>query len=308
MKHVLILSDGRKGHLNQSIAFVKIMQFTYTIVEVKFKNNFFKVLSYIFDALTIYTKKLFDKSSDNLIDNNTSMTYEMVIGTGSSTYYATKVLAKEMQVCSVVMMLPKGYRLDFDLIFTQKHDEAPVQNNIIEIPANFSYSQPQNIYKPSKKSIAIVIGGDNKIFKMSVANLKKQLDFIKAYYSEYEIAISTSPRTSDEVEKLIASYHFEYEVIFSKDPINPIPDFLEQCDTVFITADSTSMISEAVSYGKSNIVILLLEENNIEDKDNKFIHFISALQTQGHVHIFDGTIKNKNKKIDFLPYAKKARI
>jgi len=302
MKHVLILSDGRKGHLNQSIAFAKMMHFTYTIVEVRFKNKFSKALSYILDVFRVYTSTLFDNIDVNTIDNDMSVTYDMVIGTGSNTYYATKMWAKEMQIRSVSMMLPRGYRLDFDVIFVQQHDEVPMKNNIIKIPANFSYIEPKKVYSSSKKSIAIVIGGDNKILKFSVANLKKQLDFIKAYYDGYEIAISTSPRTSVEVEKLIHHYHFEYEVIFSKNPINPIPDFLEQCETVFITADSTSMISEAVSYGESNIIILPL----VGKKDNKFMHFISTLQTQGYVHILDGTIKNKNKKIDFLDYAKKA--
>lgn len=294
--NVLILSDGRMGHVNQSIALAKIMQYNYDVFEVTFKNRFYKALSYIFDRLGIYSKSLFHIHA--------LKRYDMVISTGSETYYVTKVLAKEMQAKSVVLMLPKSYRLNFDVIFAQSHDTPPRQRNILEIPANFAYVEPQGMYKSKKKSIGIIIGGDNKVFSMHSETLKKQLDFIKSYYKSYEIAISTSPRTSVEVEQLIASYHFEYEVIYSQNPINPIPDFLKQCETVFITGDSTSMISEAVSYGKSNVVILPMKSKG----NNKFTRFIDLLTEEGYVHIFDGSIENKNKKIDFLKYTKRLQV
>ena len=287
---ILILSDGRMGHLNQSLALVKYLDSPYDVVSVKFKSRWYKLLSYLLDRLGIYTEKLFTIKIDK--------DYDSVISTGSTTYYANKVLAKKMQAKSIVMMLPRGYRYDYDVIFAQSHDTPPRQKNIIEIPTNFSYVQPEGIYKATKKTIGIVIGGDNKIFRMSKEKLEQQLNFIKAYYEGYEIAISTSPRTSKEIETVIKAYAFEYEVIYSQNPINPIPDFLSQCETIFITGDSTSMISEAVSYGKSNVVLLPLESH----KENKFTRFAENLEKEGYLHIFDGTIQNRNKKINFRDY------
>jgi mitochondrial fission protein ELM1 len=229
---------------------------------------------------------------------NIEKDYSSVIGTGSTTYYATKVLAKKMQVQSIVMMLPKGYRYDFDVIFAQRHDTPPKQKNIRVIPANFSYVEPKGLYRATKKSIGIIIGGDNKIFHLSKEKLEKQLNFIKQYYEGFEIAISTSPRTSKEIEAVIKAYAFDYEVIYSQNPVNPIPDFLGQCETVFITQDSTSMISEAVSYGVSNVVVLPLQNHNT----NKFTRFAKELEEEGYVHLFDGTIQYKNKKINFRDY------
>ena len=296
MKRALILSDDRMGHLNQSLAFVKYLDLSYDVVSVNLKYKWSKVLSYIFDKIGIYTDKLFNAK----IDKN----YDLVVGTGSSTSYATKVLSKKMNAKSVMMMLPRGYRYDFDIIFAQSHDNPPKQENIIEIPANFSYVKPKGIYKAQTKSIGIVIGGDNKLFTMTKEKLQAQLDTIVEKYKNYEIAITTSPRTSEEIEQLIASYGFDYEVLFSKDPINPIPDFLEQCAIVFITGDSTSMISEAVSYGNANIVVLPLISNG----DNKFTRLISSMEKEGYLHIFDGTIQQKNKKIDFSSYIQKVSL
>ena len=296
MSPVLILNDGRMGHLNQSLAFAKYLEKPYTIVDVRFKNRLYKLLSYLLDKAGIYLPELFTIQIP--------AEYSVVVGTGSSTYYAVKTLAKEEKAKSVCMMLPKGYRYTFDVIFAQRHDQPPKQKNILEIPANFSYSEPKGLYVAKKPSIAIVIGGDNKIFTMHEEILKKQLDFIAEYYPEHEIAVSTSPRTSKSIEKLVHSYAFDYEVIFSKNPVNPIPDFLDQCETVFITGDSTSMISDAIAYGSANVVVLPFESQG----DNKFTDFVKALEKEGYLHIFDGSIESKNKKINFKEYLREINL
>jgi len=44
----------------------------------------------------------------------------------------------------------------------------------------------------------------------------------------------------------LKEYGFDYKIIYSKNPdINPIPDFIEVCDIIFITIDSNSMLSES---------------------------------------------------------------
>ena len=128
------------------------------------------------------------------------------------------------------------------------------------------------------------------------------MDFIFKEFQGYEIAVTTSPRTPKEIEELIESYPFTYSVIFSQNKINPIADFLHHCEVVFITIDSTSMISEAISYGSSCIEILPLSEN----KNNKFFTLAQNLENEGYVHLFDGSLGHKNKKIDFKHYAQKA--
>lgn len=326
----VIISDGKKGHLNQSIAFCKYMDLTYDIVEVRFKNRFLKSLSYLFDRVGFYTMSILDMSMDTqvkpeydefchscegrnpeiTIDNQwiqsslKNKKYNLAVCAGSSTYYAAKVISKKLNLKSVSMMLPRGYRYDFDVIFAQTHDNPPRFSNIIEIPANFSFIEPIGLFKSKKQSIGIVIGGNNSYLEMNKDKLKEQLDFIKEKFKDFEIAITTSPRTPREIEDFIKSYHFDYEVIYSKSPINPIPDFLENCQTVFITSDSTSMISESISFGEANIVILPL----VSKKENKFNSFISKLETDGYLHIFNGKIENRNKKIDFRKFVKGLKV
>ena len=297
MSRVLILNDGRVGHLNQSIALAKYLGADYDIAEVVPRFKWSKICSYLLDRMKIKRDFLFHPLE-------LYPPYEIVIGTGSSTAYMVKVVAAKLYAKSIMMMLPKGYRYDFDLIFAQVHDNPPSRDNIITLSANFAYAEPRGIYQAKKKSIALVIGGDTKLFKISKEKLKAQLDYIAAHYPEHELAVTTSPRTPEDIEVMIEHYGFDYTVLFSKNPVNPIADFLEQCETVFLTGDSTSMISEAVSYGNANIVVLPLDVK----KPNKFTRFVASLEAEGYLHVFDGTIKEANRKIDFSGYAKKVIV
>ncbi|MDD2450462.1 MAG: ELM1/GtrOC1 family putative glycosyltransferase [Sulfurovum sp.] len=295
MKKLLILSDGRPGHLNQSIAFAKYLNVTYDIVPVKFRSKWAKGVSFVFDRVHFYTDLLHISSPPP------DVTYDGVVSAGSDTYYLNKFLSKKLHARSITMMLPRGYRYDFDLIFAQRHDAPPLKENIVQIPANFAYIEPKGIYKTANPSIGIVIGGSNRYFTLTPQKLKAQLDLIIRHYQGYEIAVTTSPRTPKEIERLVKSYGFDYAVIFSENPVNPIADFLEQCSDVFITADSTSMISEAVSWGNANVEILPLEYQG----ENKFTRFTAFLEKEGYLHICDGTFKPCNRKIDFLRYIPK---
>ena len=291
----LILSDGRMGHLNQSIALAKYLNAEYSIITVTFKSKYAKVLSYLYDFLKYYDVSLFD------MDQTIIGSYDYIISAGSNTYYPAKTCAKRLHVKSITMMLPKGYRYDFDIIFAQHHDNPPKQQNIISVPANFSYPVAQKLFKVAQPSIGIVIGGNNTHYMMNKALLKQQLDAIFAMFPTHKVAITTSPRTPKDIEQLIETYHFYYTLIYSKNPLNPIPDFLEQCERVFITIDSTSMISEAISFGNAFIEILPLEGN----LNTKFYSFVKYLQNNEYVHLFDNTIGNTKVKIDFRQFAEK---
>ena len=294
VSRILILSDGRFGHLNQSIAFAKYCNLPYEIAEVRPRYFWSKAISYLLDRFAIRTTKLFENISLG------SDEYSMVVGTGSATYYLVKTLAYRLSAKSIVMMLPRGYLYDFDIMFAQTHDNPPKKDNIIRVDINCSMVEPKGFFKKEKKAVGIIIGGSSRLLDISAEGLKRQLDFVKANYDDYEIAVATSPRTPIEIENLIESYGFDYEVIFSKNSVNPIPDFLDECETVFVTGDSTSMISECVSFGDSNVVVLPVHSKG----SNKFDQFVKNLESKGYLHIFDGTIKNRNKKIDFREHIK----
>jgi hypothetical protein len=284
------------GHQNQSIALAKHLQAHYDVLHVSFTCKLFKALSYALDWFGFYTKSIVR------FESNVEAHYDAIVCAGSGTYYAAKVLARELSCKSICMMLPKGYRYDFDLIFAQAHDAPKPQENIVTIPANMSFIEPKGLFCPNRKSIGVIVGGSNASLKMETSRLKTQLDFIFYAFKDYEIAVTTSPRTPKEVETLLENYPFAYRVLFSQNPINPIADFLTHCEVVFITMDSTSMLSEAISYGHAFVEILPLKSS----KNTKFDTFCAYLETEGYAHIFNNTTGTSDRKIDFSALVHKA--
>lgn len=291
MKRILIISDGKVGHLNQSIAFCKIKNISYDIVEVEFKSKFSKVISYLYDKLSIYTSNLFKEHKRINFEF-----YDAVISTGSGTYYFNKYISKKHNIKSIALMLPKSYNYrDFDFIIAQEHDNPPSFDNIIKVPLNLSFSKPKNIIKKveNKKALGIIIGGNNNIFTISVDDLKLQLDEIFSSYPKHLKYITTSRRTPKKIEELIENYSFDYKLIYSKEPqINPIPDFMKICEELFITIDSTSMLSEAKANSTAKINILDL----FSKRENTKFHKLANI------------IKKLDKKVDFEILLKKVEI
>ena len=58
-RRVLILTDGKAGHENQSKAFARALGCDFDLVEIHFKSAFHKALSYLFDRIGIHTLSLF---------------------------------------------------------------------------------------------------------------------------------------------------------------------------------------------------------------------------------------------------------
>lgn len=288
MKRILIISDGKPGHLNQSIAFCKIKDVSYDILEVKFKSKFHKALSYFFDKLGYYTDFLFTDYKKYYGDF-----YDAVISAGSGTYYFNKYISKKYNKKAIALMLPKSYKYkDFYYIIAQEHDNPVRLDNILTLPLNLSFPREKAYVKKieGKKSLAIIIGGDNDVFDMEHELIKDELDDIFEKYPDYLKYITTSRRTSKEIENLINEYKFDYKLIYSEEPnINPIGDFIAVCDEFFITTDSTSMLSEvrANSNAIINIVDLDSKKENtkyhrlvkiIEDMDDEKVNFAKLLK------------------------------
>ncbi len=277
MKRILIISDGKPGHLNQSIAFCKIKNISYDILEIKFKTKILKLLSYLNDKLSIYTDSIYSEYKKYNFDF-----YDAVVSTGSSTYYFNKFISKKYDIKSIALMLPKSYRYsDFNYIIAQDHDNPPKLDNLISIPLNLSYTKAKHIISKKEKSIGIIIGGNNDVFKMDVENIRNTLNHIFKNHDGYLKFITTSRRTPKKIEELLQEYKFDYKLIYSQNPfVNPIPDFIKLCKELYITIDSTSMLSEARANSDASINIIELRSKKENTKFHKLAKSINKIKTK----------------------------
>jgi len=293
-KKVLILSDGKPGHLNQSVAFARLLGYDYAVCRVAFAGSFNKALSYLCDRLGIYTRSLF-KTLDTLPQGCCA-----VVSAGSATYYANRTIGRTLSVPSVAIMYPGGYSPGFDLIIAQEHDAPPRRDNIVTIPLNLSAPKPLGLVRKegSGPTVALIIGGPSRHFRMDPQELGKQLETVFSLFPGGDFIVTTSRRTTAEVEKMIEDGPFRYRVISSRENVNPIADFLAIADYVFVTEDSTSMISEAVSYGSARVEVLPLARTGSR---NKVAIMVASLAAEGYLHLFDGSVGDCRRKFDLKP-------
>jgi mitochondrial fission protein ELM1 len=295
----LILTDGKPGHENQSVALCRNLGLDYETATVSYPWKPAKALSYLFDQLGIYTQKLFACRLP-------PAACHLIISTGSTTFYPNKVLARKLGIPNIAILSPKGYRLDFTQILCPAYDHPPKRTNIIELPLNLCAADPsfftektdefKKMYKPAKPAAAgFIIGGPNAVSTIDAAALKKQLERAFALTEGCERWVTTSRRTPADVEAVIESLPFDYKLINSRDPYNPVPAFIQLCDRLFVTSDSASMVSECASFGSAAVEVLV---NRQLKTPNKFEELIQGLEKLNAVHIFDGTLGAANRKID----------
>lgn len=299
---VLILSDGKPGHRNQAIALARHLNLPFDAVDVHFRPRLFKAVSYVLDLFHLYSPGLFSLSSSR------HEAYCALFAAGSESYYAAKTIARARHLPVVAVMLPKGYRYgDFDLIVAPEHDRPPRLPNIRAVPVNPCWVEPAGLVQllPGERLVSLVIGGSNQVYDMDAAALREVIADILEKFQGYQIMAATSRRTSREVDEVLRTFPLTRCFLYTEDPANPIPDFLVLSEYVFLTADSTSMISEAVSFGSACVEVIPLKHRR---SPGKFARFTSRLEELGCLHMFDGTLGEARRKLNLADYLEGIRL
>jgi len=288
----IVLTDGKAGHENQSKAFARALGLDIELVPVKFKSPFHKMLSYLFDRLGIRTVGLLH-GLDELLNSPTPQLphSSTIIGTGSGTFYAAKALARRLGAKCGVVLYPRGYDLSsFDCILAPSFDNPAKLPNVIEIPANLVANDAafyekgvaafkERYHGATDNLVGVIVGGPNKCSTMTVEWMKSRLDEIFAANNGASLCVTTSRRTPADVEALVDSYPWAYKLIYSKDHFNPIPAFVQLAKKLYVTAESTGMLSEACTFGNAEVVAL----DNLKPGPHKFRRFVENLRRDGYV-------------------------
>ena len=299
MDKVLILTDGKAGHENQSKAFARALGRDFDLVGVRFRSKLHKALSYLLDRAGVRTLRLLSTAVD--CERLQANGYSAVLGTGSGTFYASKAMAKRLGVKCGVVLYPRGYDIgSFDCVLAPAFDRPAKAPNVIEIPANLvasdeafyekgvaAFLECSNVrMEDCSNAVAVIVGGPNKCSTMTPEWMKSQLDRIFSFDLQPSTSnlqprfwVTTSRRTPPEVEAVVESYPWDYSLIYSKDHFNPIPAFVKLAKRLYVTAESTGMLSEACTFGSAEVVAL----DNLKPGPHKFRRFVDGLRAAGYV-------------------------
>jgi len=290
MSKALILTDGKAGHENQSKAFARALGCAFDLVPVAFKSKVAKALSYLLDNLGLHTPRLF---TCRLPTAN----YQLIIGTGSGTFYAAKTLAKRLGIPCGVVLYPRGYRIStFDCILAPEFDSPKPAPNVIPIPVNLVaadadfYADGVKAFRErhpdtGRSAVAVIVGGPNKCSTMTSEWMQKELESIFDAHkakdggrtAQPEFWVTTSRRTPPEVETVVDAFPFDYKLLYSKEHFNPIPAFVSLAAHLYVTAESTGMLSEACSFGNAEVHVM----DNLKPGPHKFRRFAETCAARG---------------------------
>lgn len=295
--HVLILTDGKAGHENQSRALAQGLDCSADIVKTVYPSRVHKGFSYVADRFGLRLDSLF--RCDVPVAR-----YDAVICTGSNTFYPGKVTARRLGIPVIANLYPRGYRLDFECILAPEFDTPARRRNVIVLPVNLTPVRPdfyaeqiaafRSRHSEEGPAVGVIIGGPNAAADLSPAWMRTQLNGIFAASEGKQRWVTTSRRTPPEVEAVVDSFPFDYKLIYSRETFNPIPAFVSLCDTLYVTAESTGMLSEAVSQGTASVEVLM----NIRLPKSKFARFVRNLARDGYVRIFgEGSLGIANRKV-----------
>lgn len=155
----------------------------------------------------------------------------------------------------------------FDFAIVPEHDYPKAVSNVLTTVGAPNLIVREELGPPADALLAefppqgerrwgILLGGNNKNNRISPEWVQAQIGkiFREAERSNVDLYIATSRRTPPEAESMLKRLaancpNVRFLLRASEDPSNPVPSILGACDEVFVTGDSVNMISEAATAG-----------------------------------------------------------
>lgn len=242
---IALFGDGRPGHEKQSRGIVQALQ---RYLDVELTEHPLPRLTIIQEILSSFRYVLGYSSFCQFGED-----LDLVIGSGSRTHIPVLSCARASRARSVVCMSPPWpLRNRFDLCCSPIHDRLRPADNLLLTIGPPNSAEVGRSHKPD--SGLFCIGGrdpsshtwdEDRI----VADVRQviQRSAIRSWI------ISSSPRTPARTETLLAAMAAEFSAVrfvpFSQTAPGWIETQYREHQTVWITADSISMVYEALSAG-----------------------------------------------------------
>ncbi len=320
LRKVVILSDGKKGHLNQSLSvFGKIKESRcefgcndidteQKIIEIRYKSGLKRLLLTVSAPLLsnfcLLRMKLLKYCLENgSYDEIKSAYADIVISCGSGTAAANILIARENCAKNVIVMRPSLLSpRNFDIVIMPEHDRPPRGENVVKtigMPNTITPKKMESDLKAleeaaelnSGKNIALFIGGDNKNYSVDAPLIKNVAENVLAAARELGagILVTTSRRTSGEVNGLLKAELGGNDLVKlliiagEQNPEWAVGGILGASSIAVVSGESTSMLSEAASSGRH--VIAFRPRRKPGGRGNKHEVFLKRLSSAGFIHI-----------------------
>ena len=284
--HIVSLLDGRPGHEKQTLGIIRALEEKISVKVTKIKVPHWSLRNSLWDFICLNLP-----SSRSLGLNLVNP--DLLISTGSRTHLPALLYKKKFNIPAVTCMAPDCIiRSRFDLCFVPVHDGFEQHGNIVTTVGPPNCSTNRGFHQ--KKSGLILVGGiDQKSHRWNSDDIVKKIKEIIERESDTEWLISSSPRTPDVTIMMLEKITLLYPHVSFYNYKDTQPGWVEQqydnSATVWVTADSVSMMFEALTAGCKVGVIPVDWKKNV----NKFKKSVAFLVENNFVLSYDSWIIGK---------------
>ena len=228
---------------------------------------------------------------------------KVVISCGRKSVIPSILLKKRFkkEIFNIHIQDPKVNLNNFDSIICPEHDNLHGENVVKtkgaihyltndEIQRNINYLKPK---QEDKKIITFILGGPNKYYSFSEKQMDQMFAKIKNMFvsTKYKLIIIPSYRTPENILKLAFNYFNQDHLVVRERDKKAYLSSLGLADTIIVTCDSTSMISEAAITGKPVYIAQMSHKRSIH-RFEKFYKLFMDL----------GITRNLEDKIEHWTY------
>lgn len=265
MSYICIVSDGKPGHLNQSLGLAEALQKRRPELQVRLQTplNLKQQLAALLPG----------EKSDVVL----------VLGAGHATHRSLLLLARKWQVPAVVLMKPTLPLAWFDLCLIPEHDQPALKGNIVATRGALNRMHPAE--KQANTGI-FLIGGPSKHVRWDEAKLLTQLNAILERDPARQWQLTTSRRTPDSTLAELQQLQGVQVFPAAETESGWLPTVLSATEVCWVTEDSVSMVYESLSAG-CQVGTLPVEGG----RDGRLGRGLSTLQEQGLILPWDDYIQ-----------------
>ena len=226
---------------------------------------------------------------------------KVIISCGRKSVIPSILLKKRFKksVFNIHIQDPKVDLNNFDSIVCPEHDDLQGDNVIKtkgaihyltnnEIQKNINYLKLNN--NNGKRIVTFILGGPNKYYSFSQKQMDRIFAKIKNMFvsSKYRIIVIPSYRTPENILKLAFNYFNEDHLVIKERDKKAYLSSLGLADTIIVTCDSTSMISEAAITGKPVYVAQMNHKRSI----HRFKKFYKLFKDLGIIRDLEDKIEH----------------
>jgi mitochondrial fission protein ELM1 len=281
-----VFFDTRPGHIKQTLGILDSLEQLTEIQTIQIKLPHLSAKSEILKWIKYFIYPAKNCSAD--LEG-----CDFIIGTGSRTHIPMLACRKKYHIPVITCMAPTAIlRAKFDLCFVPQHDCIQAADNIFLTDGPPNRSRSKSLHDPNR-GLILIGGKDEKSHHWNDTAIINSVSFLLQQERNLTWTISSSPRTPAEtnasLENLAIKFDNAHFIKFSDTVPGWIEKEYDKNKTVWVTADSVSMLFEARSAGCRVGVLPITWKR----KNNKFQRCVDDLCTKELVVSFDAWKEGK---------------